>query len=166
MLTHTQVCVTGSLLKIAILRHMLSHVGERPHKSNVCQNQFTSVGDLKRHMRKHTGERQHKCDVCPTRFACHSDLKRRMLTHTGKRLHKCDVSHERFARTNLKTHSRIQMQGQTSVVYVRRSVRLLAILRDTCFNILCEKLRECGVCHSRFASYGDLAGHMLVQMRS
>eukprot|EP01083_Nonionella_stella_P026677 73511_1 len=64
-----------------LLRHMLSHTGEKPHVCRFCARGFAQSGHLKEHVRIHTNERPFLCRVCRKTFTRATDLTRHGKTH-------------------------------------------------------------------------------------
>ncbi|XP_031638801.1 zinc finger protein 37-like [Contarinia nasturtii] len=54
--------------KNAIVNHMRTHTGDKPHQCSQCQRRFNCLSNLLRHKKSHTGVKPHKCDHCHKRF--------------------------------------------------------------------------------------------------
>ena len=51
-----------------IIRHMLTHSGEKPHKCTECKKWSSQAGNLSTHKLIHTGENTHTCAQCKKSF--------------------------------------------------------------------------------------------------
>ena len=72
-----------------IIRHMLSHSGEKPHMCTECKKLSSQAGNLSTHMFIHTGENPHTCTQCKKSFSKAGTLGRHLLMHTGEKPHPC-----------------------------------------------------------------------------
>uniref|UniRef100_A0A8R1Y5K3 C2H2-type domain-containing protein n=1 Tax=Onchocerca volvulus TaxID=6282 RepID=A0A8R1Y5K3_ONCVO len=55
--------------------HKRIHTGEKSHKCNVCDNEFSDNRILNKHNSTHVLEKSFKCDLCGKNFALRSYLK-------------------------------------------------------------------------------------------
>lgn len=67
----------------SIIAIIVPHLGEKPHRCQLCPFASAYERHLEAHMRSHTGEKPYKCDLCT--FCC-SD--RSNLSHHRRRRHK------------------------------------------------------------------------------
>lgn len=82
ILTQCEVCNKNFKEKSKLIRHMLVHTGEKPHRCVVCGKAFSVDYNLRTHMRIHTGEKPFKCEVetCGKTFAQSGNLKTHILS--------------------------------------------------------------------------------------
>ena len=76
-------------LTLVVIRHMMTHTGEKPHQCSQYGKAFPKASTLKRHMRTHTSEKPYQCTHCEKVFSQTSNLNTHMMTHTGERPHQC-----------------------------------------------------------------------------
>lgn len=92
------------------LCHIKYHVGQRPHKCDVCGKTYVEAQTLKIHMRKHSDTRPYICQFCGLRFFSTSALS----SHTN-RMHneeysysKCDICEALLSTPgNLNEHKKV-----------------------------------------------------------
>ena len=97
-----------------LIRHKGTHTGENLFKCDVCYKAFTRSGHLVRHKWIHTGEKPFKCDVCDKAFAGSSDLVIHKRTHTGEKPFKCDVCDKAFTRSGHLVRHKVIHTGEKS----------------------------------------------------
>ncbi|BFZ57562.1 zinc-finger protein [Savitreella phatthalungensis] len=95
-----------------ILRHLVSHTGDRPFACpyDGCTYRCSDPLVLRQHERTHTGERPCVCGVCGKGFAASTALSVHMRTHTGYKPLVCKWPGctRRFAESsNLAKHMRV-----------------------------------------------------------
>ena len=63
---------------------------------DLCNKQFTQLGNLKTHIVSHTDHKQYTCELCEKTFTRSGTLKSHMLVHTGEKSYACDICQKSF----------------------------------------------------------------------
>ncbi|XP_076043436.1 uncharacterized protein LOC143026616 [Oratosquilla oratoria] len=101
------VCNSGFCTKNKLLRHLLTHPGEKPYKCAYCGKGLRSPASLQVHVRQHTGERPYQCEYCNSTFRDSSSLSMHEATHTGIKRYHCPSCPKSFnKRYSLVVHTR------------------------------------------------------------
>lgn len=62
-------------------KHVITHLGIRPHKCDMCGQGYTTSYNLTVHKRIHSGERPYQCQQCDATFAQKNSLNVHMKKH-------------------------------------------------------------------------------------
>jgi uncharacterized Zn-finger protein len=100
-------CDYKSKKSSSLLKHLLTHTGERPFKCDICEKKFTQSSILTNHKKIHTGERPFECTMCLKTFKRKSCLTVHERIHTGEKPYKCDICSKGFSEsTHLRRHEK------------------------------------------------------------
>lgn len=74
-----------------VVRHLRTHVGDKPFVCKICSRSFSEASTLAQHVRTHTNEKPFSCPECGKAFAVQSALTIHMRTHSGEKPFVCPV---------------------------------------------------------------------------
>ena len=78
-------CGKGCKSKSKLVRHIITHTGEKSSFCNTCGRSFRDKYTLRRHTLIHTSAKPFPCKLCGKNFRLKSTLERHLASHAGKR---------------------------------------------------------------------------------
>ena len=106
-------CDYKALTKQTLERHLLTHLGVKPHKCDSCEFSTARKSNLTVHQRLHSGEKPYACTRCSYKAAQSPHLTLHMRKHTGVKPYGCsECSYKATQKgaldSHMLTHSRVE----------------------------------------------------------
>ena len=150
-----------------IIRHMLTHSGEKPHKCTECKKWSSQAGNLSTHMLIHTGENPHTCAQCKKSFRQTGKLMEHIFIDSGEKPHSWTTECKKsFSKAGTLGRHLLMHTGEKPHPCTEREKSLveMEVWRTIC-SVLThsgEKSHICTECKKSNQESGDLRAHFLI----
>ncbi|XP_047732267.1 zinc finger protein 621 isoform X1 [Prionailurus viverrinus] len=141
--------------------HEKNHVGEGPYECKQCGKGLSSNTALTQHQRIHTGEKPYECKECGKAFRRSAAYLQHQRLHTGEKLYKCKVCWKAFGcRSLFIVHQRIHTGEKPYQCKECGKAFTQKIASIQHQRVHTgEKPYECKVCGKAFKWYGSFVQH-------
>ncbi|XP_063804998.1 oocyte zinc finger protein XlCOF22-like isoform X2 [Pseudophryne corroboree] len=150
--------------KSYLVRHQISHTGEKPFSCTDCGRSFLFQSGLVTHRSTHTGEKLFSCTDCGRCFVYKSTLRRHQRTHSGQRSFSCSECGKCFVqKSELAEHHRTHTgERLVSCSECGKCFTLLSLLIRHQKTHTGEKPFPCSECGKCFRVKQNLIGHQRI----
>ena len=153
--------------RLDLVRHNMTHTGEKPFQCETCQRNFNRNSSLNRHMKIHQAIREKpsksfECDLCEYKATTKQSMAGHRMTHTGERPYPCDLcEYKAKTKYNIAQH-RLTHTGEKPFKcdvcdYASCRHGNLVKHKKTHSN---ERPIECEYCSHRSKTRADIKRHM------
>ncbi|XP_067635468.1 zinc finger protein 91-like [Eurosta solidaginis] len=173
--TECDICGKHFIYKKDLKKHQQAvHIGEKPHKCELCEKRFALIVHLRTHMRIHTGEKPYKCKYCERAFPRYNEMMEHLRLHLGKNVHRCEFCPLAFPSASERRLHSITHKGDDAKTRERNLVALReeeAKLKELGVNpkrrkIIDEESKRypCCICEKRFVQSSHLLRHLRIHL--
>lgn len=160
-------CGTVFQKQSSLTQHYKKHEGASIFKCLICDIPYTDLRSLKRHERVHaTNGKPHKCNICSQQFVQSCDKIKHLRTHTDSRPYECEICHKRFNHvTSWKRHKAVHTNIRDFVCqhcgkgFQHRSNLIVHLRSHTG-----ERPFQCKECSKTFLTSGHFSDHMKIHL--
>ncbi|XP_037285892.1 uncharacterized protein LOC119178754 isoform X2 [Rhipicephalus microplus] len=158
------ICEQRYTSKGNLRRHQSVHKRKKEHSCLLCGKKFTLKSYLITHERVHTGEKLYTCHICGKKFPYQSALTIHKAVHTDEKPYSCSVCGRKFAyKCSLQAHKVIHMEENPHTCLIcGKKFAQKSNLEVHKAVHMDEKPYSCSVCGRRFGFKHSLLAHELI----